>query len=136
MGRSFGFPEQRAGTVSVAKAAEAAPVARLAPRRYDRRMIHIARVLAACAVVALAGCAQSNSSADLAPAAPQAAPAQQAAPAAPPPKVALTPEEAKAQCWMKYEGDKRVKNIDARLTLVEKCVDDTLRGQLVQGPQR
>src|SRR3954469_13915678 len=99
MRRSFGFPEQRAGTVSVAKAPEAAPVARLAPRRYDRRMIHIARVLAACAVVALAGCAQSNSSADLAPAAPQAAPAQQAA--APPPKVALTPEEAKAQCWMK-----------------------------------
>jgi hypothetical protein len=37
---------------------------------------------------------------------------------------------------MKFEGDKRVKNIDARLTLVEKCVDDTLRGQLVQGPQR
>jgi hypothetical protein len=98
-------------------------------------MIQIARVLAACAVVALAGCAQSNSSADLAPAASQAAPAQQA-PATPPPKVALTPEEAKAQCWMKYEGDKRVKNIDARLTLVEKCVDDTLRGQLVQAPQR
>lgn len=83
----------------------------------------------------LAGCAQGNSSADLAPAAPQPAPAQQTAPAAPP-KAALTPEEAKAQCWMKFEGDKRVKNIDARLTLVEKCVDDTLRGQLVQAPQR
>jgi hypothetical protein len=98
-------------------------------------MIQILRVIAACAGMALAGCAQGNSSADLAPAPPQAAP-QQAAPSAPPPKVALTPEEAKAQCWMKFEGDKRVKNIDARLTLVEKCVDDTLRGQLVQGPQR
>src|SRR5215212_3802785 len=103
MGRSFGFPEQRAGTVSVAKAAEAAPVAHAAPRRYDRRMIPFVRVMAACAGVALTGCAQSNSSADLAPAAPQAAP-QQAAPAAPPLKVALTPEEAKAQCWMKFEG--------------------------------
>src|SRR3954468_14966626 len=104
MGRSFGFREQRAGTVSVAKAAEAAPVARPAPRRYDRRMIQNARVLAAYAVVALAGRGQLNPPAALPPAAPQAAPVQQAAPAAPPPKVALTPEEAKAQCWMKYEG--------------------------------
>lgn len=83
----------------------------------------------------LAGCAQGNTSADLAPAAPQPA-AQQAAPAAPPARSALTPEEAKTQCWMKYEGDKKVKNIDQRLSLVEKCVDDTLRGQLVQAPQR
>jgi len=35
----------------------------------------------------------------------------------------------KAQCWMKYENDKRIKNIDARLQLVEKCVADTSRGQ-------
>jgi hypothetical protein len=83
----------------------------------------------------LAGCAQGNSSADLAPAASQPA-AQAAAPSAPPPKAALTSEEAKAQCWMKYEGDKKVKNIDQRLTLVEKCVDDTMRGQLVQAPAR
>ena len=78
----------------------------------------------------LAACAQGNSTADLAPAQPAA---QAAAPA---PKGALTPEEAKTQCWMKYEGDKKVKNIDQRLGLVEKCVDDTLRGQLVQAPQR
>jgi hypothetical protein len=83
----------------------------------------------------LAGCAQGNSSADLAPAVPQPA-AQAAAAAAPPPKAALTPEEAKTQCWMKYESDKKVKNIDQRLTLVEKCVDDTMRGQLVQAPAR
>jgi uncharacterized lipoprotein YajG len=90
------------------------------------------RLAALCAAAMLAGCAQGNSSADLAPPAPQ--PAAQT-PAAPP-KAALTPEEAKAQCWMKYEGDKKVKNIDQRLTLVEKCVDDTMRGQLVQAPQR
>jgi hypothetical protein len=75
----------------------------------------------------LAACAQGNSSADLAPA---------AQPATPAPKGAMTPEEAKTQCWMKYEGDKKVKNIDQRLVLVEKCVDETLRGQLVQAPQR
>jgi hypothetical protein len=85
-----------------------------------------------CVPLMLAACAQGNSTADLAPA---AQPAQAAAPA-PPPKVALTPEEAKTQCWMKYEGDKKIKNIDQRLGLVEKCVDDTMRGQLVQAPQR
>ena len=63
-----------------------------------------------------------------APAAPPPPPAQQAAPP-PAPQVALTPEEVKAQCWMKYENDKRIKNIDARLQLVEKCVADTSRGQ-------
>jgi len=93
------------------------------------------RLVALCAAAMLAGCAQGNSSADLAPAAPQPA-AQAAAPSAPPPKSALTSEEAKTQCWMKYESDKKVKNIDQRLTLVEKCVDDTMRGQLVQAPQR
>ena len=48
----------------------------------------------------------------------------------------MTPEKAKADCWMKYEADKKIKNIDQRLSLVEKCVDDTLRNQLAQRPQR
>jgi hypothetical protein len=70
----------------------------------------------------------------LAPPPTPAGRAKQAAPAAAPvpapaPQVALTPEEVKAQCWMKYENDKRIKNIDARLQLVEKCVADTSRGQ-------
>jgi hypothetical protein len=91
------------------------------------------RLLPACALLALSACAGGNSSADLAPAAP---PAQQAAaPAAPPPREPLTPEKAKADCWMKYEGDKKIKNIDQRLALVEKCVDETQRNQLVQRPQ-
>jgi uncharacterized lipoprotein YajG len=92
-------------------------------------------IFSLCALALLAGCAQSNSSAELAPA-PTAQPTVQAASSGPPPKAMLTPEEAKAQCWMKYESDKRVKNIDARLILVEKCVDETMRGQLVQAPQR
>ena len=37
---------------------------------------------------------------------------------------------------MKLESDKHAKNLDARLILVEKCVDDMMRGQLVQNPQR
>jgi ABC-type glycerol-3-phosphate transport system substrate-binding protein len=92
------------------------------------------RILAGFGLAALlTACAQGNSSADLAPA---AQPAVQAAAPAAPPRAALTPEEAKTQCWMKYEGDKKIKNIDQRLVLVEKCVDETMRGQLVQAPQR
>jgi hypothetical protein len=129
-------------------------------RRYEGHMIaNSCRVLfTACALTALAACAQSNSSAELSaappPPEPQAAEApppasappsrtksaaapagraSQGAPAAPPPpparQAALTPEEVKAQCWMKYENDKHVKNIDDRLKLVEKCVDDTSRNQ-------
>ena len=94
-------------------------------------------LMAACAL-ALAGCAQSNSSAEMSAAAPPPAPppGPSAAPPSPPPptkQAALTPEEAKAQCWMKYENDRRAKSIDERLKLVEKCVDDTQRNQ---PPQR
>ena len=84
-------------------------------------------------LLALSACAGGNSSADLAPAAPQQT---AAAPAAPPPSEPLTPEKAKAECWMKYEGDKKIKNIDQRLELVEKCVDETQRNQLVRRPQQ
>jgi ABC-type glycerol-3-phosphate transport system substrate-binding protein len=93
----------------------------------------IARLLrfsSICALLALSACAGGTGSADLAPtAAPQPA-------AAAPPQEPMTPEKAKAECWMKFEGDKKIKNLDQRLSLVEKCVDDTLRGQLVQRPQR
>jgi len=78
------------------------------------------------ALLALSACAGGTGSADLAP--------QPAAAA--PPQEPMTPEKAKADCWMKFEGDKKIKNLDQRLSLVEKCVDDTLRGQLVQRPQR
>ena len=101
-------------------------------------------VLASIAVCAFAlgGCAQSNSSAEIAASAPAAPPPAQSA--APPPapapapakKAALTPEEAKGQCWMKYENDRRAKGIDERLKLVEKCVDDTLRNQPPPRPDR
>lgn len=106
--------------------------------RAYRLKLHGRACGAMLALLTLAACAQSNSSAELspqpAPPPQQAAPVQSTAPPppAPPPPVrqaALTPEEVKAQCWMKYENDRRVKNIDQRLQLVEKCVDDTMRNQ-------
>jgi hypothetical protein len=112
-----------------------------APWRYEAGMIAQPRftlLLAFLCALAVAGCAQSTSSADIAPAAQPAAaqPAASPPPAAPAPQGPMTPEKAKADCWMKYENDKKVKNIDARLTLVEKCVDDTMRGALVTRPER
>jgi hypothetical protein len=85
-------------------------------------------------LLALSACAGGTGSTDLSPASPP--PQQTATAPVPAPHEPMTPEKAKADCWMKYEGDKKVKNIDQRLSLVEKCVDDTLRGQLVQAPQR
>jgi hypothetical protein len=93
------------------------------------------RLLSLCALLALSACAGGNSSADLAPAAAPPPP-QTAAPSPAAAHEPLTPEKAKADCWMKYEGDKKIKNIDQRLSLVEKCVDETQRNQLVQRPQR
>ncbi len=110
-------------------------MARTPPRRYEAGMITQNRFLSlltlACALT-LAACAQGNSTADLAPAAqPTAAPAAALAPKGP-----MTPEQAKADCWMKYEEDKKIKNIDQRLALVEKCVDTTMRGQPIARPDR
>jgi hypothetical protein len=88
-----------------------------------------------CALT-LAACAQGNSAADLAPSAQPTAAQPATAPAPAAPKGPMTPEQAKADCWMKYEEDKKIKNIDQRLALVEKCVDTTMRGQLVARPDR
>jgi hypothetical protein len=45
------------------------------------------------------------------------------------PDEALTPEKARAQCWMRYEKDKAAKNLDAKIVLVDKCVAEKLRGR-------
>ena len=121
-------------------------------RRYDVAMQSLVRCSFVFALLTLAGCAGSESSADLAPAAApppppvaQAEPApappskrgapagrsQQAAPPPPPApaKVASTPEEVRAQCWMKFENDKKIKNIDARAEAVDKCIAESSRNQ-------
>jgi hypothetical protein len=99
-------------------------------------MIAALRLISLCGILVLSACAGGSGSADLSPAAPPPQQAATAAAAAPPPQEPMTPEKAKADCWMKYESDKKIKTIDQRLTLVEKCVDDTMRNQLVQRPQR
>jgi hypothetical protein len=115
-------------------------MARTPPRRYEAGMITQSRILPLLtftAVLMLAACAQGNGTADLAPSSqPTAAPAPASSPAPAAPKGPMTPEQAKADCWMKYEEDKKIKNIDQRLALVEKCVDTTLHGQLVSRPER
>jgi hypothetical protein len=113
-------------------------MAQTAPWRYEAGMTQprFPLLLTFACALTLAACAQGNSSADIAPSA-QPTTAQPAAVAAPvAPKGPMTPEQAKADCWMKYEEDKKIKNIDQRLALVEKCVDTTMRGQPVARPER
>jgi hypothetical protein len=60
---------------------------------------------------------------------PATAPVAAAPAAAPPAPVAEpTPKqyEASAQCWMKY--DKATENLDAKAKLVNKCIDDKMKG--------
>ena len=114
-------------------------MARTPPRRYEAGMTHhrflqprlLLPLTFVCALT-LAACAQGNSTADLAPSAQPTAAQPATAPAPAAPKGPMTPEQAKADCWMRYEEDKKVKNIDQRLALVEKCVDTTMRGQPVR----
>ena len=86
------------------------------------------RTCALLAALALAACAQSSSEAQLAPA---AAPAQPAAPVAagPPPAEPLTTEKARGQCWMKFENDRKAKDLDTRARLVEQCVAERMSGR-------
>ena len=39
-----------------------------------------------------------------------------------------SPENIKAQCWMKYDKERKL-TIDQRLALVEKCVAERMAGQ-------
>lgn len=66
------------------------------------------------AVIGLAGCAAGTSQPVAAAAAPE-----------PPPST----EQARADCWMKTEGDKAARDLDQRVKLVEKCVNDRISGR-------
>ncbi len=84
-------------------------------------------VFAALALM-LAGCVQTTQPPSPAPAAvapAQPAPVTIATPARAEP---LTPERAKEQCWMKYEGDRKL-NIDKRADLVDRCVKEKMAGR-------
>jgi hypothetical protein len=76
--------------------------------------------------LALAACAQRASEAELAPA---AAPVAAPAPAAAPPAEPLTTQKAREQCWMKFENDRKAKDLDTRARLVEQCVAERMSGR-------
>jgi len=96
-------------------------------------MLPTPRLLAALALAALlAACAQgANPEAGVQPAAQeQAIPrGERVIGHQDEPAEVLTPEKARAQCWMRYEKDKAAKNLDAKIVLVDKCVAEKLRGQ-------
>jgi hypothetical protein len=41
-------------------------------------------------------------------------------------------QQARAECWMKTESDRAARDIDRRVKLVEKCVDDKMKAQPAQ----
>ena len=55
--------------------------------------------------------------------------------AANPPKPAMaggestpnTPEEAKTQCWMRYENKSAPRDLDKRMALVDKCIEEKMK---------
>lgn len=111
----------------------------------DRRTAMPARVGAAVLSVAvLSACADANMGSLLTPAAtPAATTSEVAATTAPAPPRAdsggradqsaaaqsLTPEQINAECWMSVESNKKVRDIDQRLKLVDKCVEERTRGR-------
>jgi outer membrane biogenesis lipoprotein LolB len=52
-----------------------------------------------------------------------------------PPKAAATngepvptsAEQAKTQCWMRYENNSAPRDLDKRLALVDKCIDEKMK---------
>lgn len=109
----------------------------------------------------LAACAQTLATNDVTPEPVTATPSAAAAPAAPDPApppeqraprrataaaraaspapveapapTALTREEINGECWMQVEGNRAVRDIDARLKLVQKCVADKTKAQQGRG---
>jgi hypothetical protein len=80
-------------------------------------VVHLPRLLAVMTAAALAACAQGTTAGGLA-----------VTPASMP-----TAQQARAECWMKYEGDKAApRDLDQRVKLVEKCVDDKLHARSPQ----
>jgi hypothetical protein len=38
-----------------------------------------------------------------------------------------TPEEAKTQCWMRYETKSAPRDLDKRMALVDKCIEEKMK---------
>ncbi len=41
--------------------------------------------------------------------------------------VPTTPEQAKTQCWMRYENKSAPRDLDKRMALVDKCIDEKMK---------
>jgi hypothetical protein len=85
------------------------------------------------AALALSACAQGALQASQTPAAAatQPAPTTQPGPAATAapqaePEQPVTQERASATCWMTYDG-RRGLSLDARMKLVDKCIDERMK---------
>ena len=38
-----------------------------------------------------------------------------------------TPEQAKTQCWMRYENKSAPRDLDKRMALVDKCIEEKMK---------
>jgi outer membrane biogenesis lipoprotein LolB len=38
-----------------------------------------------------------------------------------------SPEEAKTQCWMRYENKSAPRDLDTRMALVDKCIEEKMK---------
>ena len=38
-----------------------------------------------------------------------------------------SPQEAKAMCWMSYEGKSAPRDLDKRVALVDKCIEEKMK---------
>jgi hypothetical protein len=71
------------------------------------------RALAILAVLFLAACADANQ------------PPKSAAANGEP--VPTSAEQAKTQCWMRYENNSAPRDLDKKLALVDKCIDEKMK---------
>jgi len=89
-------------------------------------MLLLCLPLAACAAGELASEQPAAEAAN-----PPARPAPQAA-TSPPPAAAADPvrlTQARVDCWMKVEHQKRMRDIDRRIAFVDKCVAEAMKAQ-------
>src|ERR1700730_1903546 len=71
------------------------------------------RALALLAVLLLAACADAANQPNRAAANGETVP--------------NTAEEAKTQCWMRYENKSAPRDLDKRMALVDKCIDEKMK---------
>jgi hypothetical protein len=105
----------------------------------------LAALLAACAGTDMAGLVTPAAAPEPAPAATPAPdptpaapartrasrqePAPAPAPATAQPSAKLTTEQINTECWMRADSDRRLRDIDARLAYVKKCVAERTKGR-------